>query len=219
MTAPAAHNGRIANIKMVLGWRVSRGKGQLVQAFDQRPIRCDDALSVGVAVGDAFTAVHVMAGANAIDNLPESKLGLVADHEVARRLAGRHGLSVYTPRTLADLGALERDLADIRARVPGCSVATDVIVGFPGETERDFEDTMRLIAELDFDQSFSFIFSPRPGTPAAGLPDDLPDWLSAVEAAALICTVSAVSRLITSPPRPGKSTASRCWRRSSMAPT
>ena len=62
----------------------------------------------------------------------------------------------------------------LRAQRPGISLSSDFIVGFPGETEKDFEDTMRLIEELDFDQSFSFIFSPRPGTPAASLPDDTP---------------------------------------------
>lgn len=62
----------------------------------------------------------------------------------------------------------------IRANRPDIALSSDFIVGFPGETEKDFEDTLRLIEELDFDQSFSFIFSPRPGTPAASLPDDTP---------------------------------------------
>lgn len=62
----------------------------------------------------------------------------------------------------------------IREQRPDISLSSDFIVGFPGETERDFEDTMKLIRELNFDQSFSFIFSPRPGTPAANLPDDTP---------------------------------------------
>jgi tRNA-2-methylthio-N6-dimethylallyladenosine synthase len=52
-------------------------------------------------------------------------------------------------------------------------VTSDFIVGFPGETERDFEATMELIADVGFDQSFSFIYSRRPGTPAASLPDDV----------------------------------------------
>jgi tRNA-2-methylthio-N6-dimethylallyladenosine synthase len=51
---------------------------------------------------------------------------------------------------------------------------SDFIVGFPGETDADFEATMQLIEDIRFDQAFSFIYSPRPGTPAAGLPDDLP---------------------------------------------
>ena len=62
----------------------------------------------------------------------------------------------------------------LREKRPDISLSSDFIVGFPGETERDFEQTLKLIAELDFDQSFSFIFSPRPGTPAASLPDDVP---------------------------------------------
>ena len=57
---------------------------------------------------------------------------------------------------------------------PDISLSTDLIVGFPGETERDFESTLDLVREIGFDQSFSFIYSPRPGTPAASLPDDVP---------------------------------------------
>ncbi len=62
----------------------------------------------------------------------------------------------------------------IREKRPDIALSSDFIVGFPGETEQDFENTMKLIEELDFDQSFSFIFSARPGTPAANLPDDTP---------------------------------------------
>jgi len=61
---------------------------------------------------------------------------------------------------------------------PDISVSSDFIVGFPGESERDFEATMRLIDEVGFDQSFSFIYSPRPGTPAAALPDAVPHELA-----------------------------------------
>jgi tRNA-2-methylthio-N6-dimethylallyladenosine synthase len=64
-------------------------------------------------------------------------------------------------------------LRRLRAVRPGIAVSSDFIVGFPGETERDFEATLRLVAEADLDQSFCFIYSPRPGTPAAALPDDL----------------------------------------------
>ena len=62
----------------------------------------------------------------------------------------------------------------VRRARPGISLSSDFIVGFPGETERDFEATMNLVEELDYDISFSFIYSPRPGTPAASLPDDTP---------------------------------------------
>jgi len=62
----------------------------------------------------------------------------------------------------------------LRAARPGISISSDFIVGFPGETEQDFEQTLALVAEVGFDQSFSFIYSRRPGTPAASLPDDVP---------------------------------------------
>ncbi len=61
----------------------------------------------------------------------------------------------------------------LRAARPGISVSSDFIIGFPGESEEDFEATLRLIDEVGFDQSFSFIYSRRPGTPAASLPDDV----------------------------------------------
>ena len=59
----------------------------------------------------------------------------------------------------------------LRAHRPDVSMSSDFIVGFPGETDEDFEQTMQLIEEIGFDQSFSFIFSARPGTPAASLED------------------------------------------------
>jgi tRNA-2-methylthio-N6-dimethylallyladenosine synthase len=64
-----------------------------------------------------------------------------------------------------------RRLREVR---PNISLSSDFIVGFPGETERDFEDTMKLIRDIGFDHSFSFIYSARPGTPASSLPDDTP---------------------------------------------
>jgi tRNA-2-methylthio-N6-dimethylallyladenosine synthase len=62
----------------------------------------------------------------------------------------------------------------LRAARPDISLSTDFIVGFPGETDEDFEKTMKLIDEVGFDASFSFIFSPRPGTPAEEMPDETP---------------------------------------------
>jgi tRNA-2-methylthio-N6-dimethylallyladenosine synthase len=62
----------------------------------------------------------------------------------------------------------------LREARPDISLSSDFIVGFPGETDRDFEQTLNLIAEVGFDQSFSFIYSRRPGTPAAAMPDDVP---------------------------------------------
>ncbi|MEJ2137935.1 MAG: tRNA (N6-isopentenyl adenosine(37)-C2)-methylthiotransferase MiaB [Gammaproteobacteria bacterium] len=67
----------------------------------------------------------------------------------------------------------KQKIRKLKAVRPDISLSTDIIVGFPGETESDFEATMNLVAEMGFDQSYSFIYSPRPGTPAAALPDDL----------------------------------------------
>ena len=63
----------------------------------------------------------------------------------------------------------------LRALRPGMSISSDFIIGFPGETEDDFNATMKLIAEINFDHSYSFIYSQRPGTPAAELADDTPE--------------------------------------------
>ncbi len=63
----------------------------------------------------------------------------------------------------------------LKAVRPGISISSDFIVGFPGETERDFAATMHLIADVGFDQSFSFIYSRRPGTPAASFVDEVPE--------------------------------------------
>jgi tRNA-2-methylthio-N6-dimethylallyladenosine synthase len=74
---------------------------------------------------------------------------------------------------------------------PGMSISSDFIVGFPGETDDDFADTMRLIEEVGFDQSFSFLYSARPGTPAAQLRDETPE---AVKKERLACLQARVNR-------------------------
>jgi len=61
----------------------------------------------------------------------------------------------------------------LRAAKPDAAISSDFIVGFPGETDEDFEQTLRLVEEIGFDASFSFMFSPRPGTPAAGLSEQV----------------------------------------------
>lgn len=62
----------------------------------------------------------------------------------------------------------------IRSRLPGCSLTTDLIVGFPGETEEDFRATLELVERVRYDSAFTFMYSPRQGTPAAGLSGQLP---------------------------------------------
>ncbi len=68
----------------------------------------------------------------------------------------------------------KQKLRKLRAVRPDISISTDLIVGFPGERDEDFMATMNLVADVGFDQSFSFIYSRRPGTPAAALPDEVP---------------------------------------------
>lgn len=72
--------------------------------------------------------------------------------------------------TILEYKAKIRKLRQVR---PDISVSSDFIVGFPGETDKDFEDTMNLIHDIGFDTSYSFVYSRRPGTPAANLPDDV----------------------------------------------
>lgn len=75
----------------------------------------------------------------------------------------------YTREDYLDL------VARIRAAVPGVSLTTDLMVGFPGETEEDFADTLDLVRRVGYDQAFTFVYNPRQGTPAAGWPDQVPD--------------------------------------------
>ena len=84
----------------------------------------------------------------------------------------------------------------LRAIRPDISLSSDFIIGFPGETEADFAATMRLIEEMNFDDSYSFIYSPRPGTPAADLPDDTPQEVKLERLQRLQAQINQQSRKI-----------------------
>ena len=107
---------------------------------------------------------------------------LIEAHARVPKLAGHLHLPVQhgSDRILAAMKrgytALEYKaiIRKLRAARPGISLSSDFIVGFPGETEADFGQMMKLIDDVGYDASFSFIFSPRPGTPAANLHDDTP---------------------------------------------
>ena len=79
----------------------------------------------------------------------------------------------------------------LRAVRPDISISSDFIVGFPGETDADFDKTMKLIEDVGFDQSFSFIYSRRPGTPASDLEDDTPDAVKQARLARLQAHINA----------------------------
>lgn len=104
---------------------------------------------------------------------------------VLKRMLRRYSREEY-------LACVER----LRREIPGISVTTDIIVGFPGETEEEFEDTLSAVREVEFDDAFTFRFSPRDGTPATRMP---PEWTVADDVAAarlelLIGTVRAIAR-------------------------
>ncbi|MBP0598821.1 tRNA (N6-isopentenyl adenosine(37)-C2)-methylthiotransferase MiaB [Herbaspirillum sp. LeCh32-8] len=93
-------------------------------------------------------------------------LYLPAQHGSDRTLA-----AMKRGYTALEYKSVIRRLRKVR---PNMKIASDFIVGFPGETEEDFQGLMKLVEDVGFDNSFSFIFSPRPGTPAAGMADDTP---------------------------------------------
>ena len=111
--------------------------------------------------------------------------------------------------TVLEYKAKIRALRKARGNV---SLSSDFIVGFPGETEADFDATMNLVRELNYDISFSFVYSPRPGTPAAALPDETPlvvkksrlqalqDQLRRQAAAHADAMVGSVQRVLVSGP-------------------
>jgi tRNA-2-methylthio-N6-dimethylallyladenosine synthase len=90
----------------------------------------------------------------------------------------------------------KQKLRKLRAVRPDIPVSTDIIVGFPGETEHDFQQTLNLTADVGFDQSYSFIYSRRPGTPAASLPDDVPDAVKSERLARLQALLDSQARRI-----------------------
>nr|MBC7244791.1 tRNA (N6-isopentenyl adenosine(37)-C2)-methylthiotransferase MiaB [Chloroflexota bacterium] len=102
--------------------------------------------------------------ANSAKVCPHFELPVQSGDDLILQRMGRH----YTVAQYRSL------IAAIRERIPSCSIATDVIVGFPGESNAQFQATCDLIASLRFDAVHIAKYSPRPGTPAARLPDDVP---------------------------------------------
>ncbi len=84
-------------------------------------------------------------------------------------------------------------IQEIRKKVPGAAVTTDIMVGFPGETEEDFEDTLDLVERVRFDSSFTFIYNKRPGTPAAKIEDQVPEETKRKRIQALIALQNKIT--------------------------
>jgi tRNA-2-methylthio-N6-dimethylallyladenosine synthase len=82
----------------------------------------------------------------------------------------------------------------LRAAVPGIGLTTDIIVGFPGETEEQFLDTLSIVEEVGYDSAFTFIYSPRTGTVAAGMDDQIPEDVATDRIKRLIAAQEAGQR-------------------------
>ncbi|RMG27588.1 MAG: tRNA (N6-isopentenyl adenosine(37)-C2)-methylthiotransferase MiaB [Gammaproteobacteria bacterium] len=140
-------------------------------------------------IADLALLIHYVAAVDGIDRIRyttshpvEMTDSLIRAHAEVPELVGHLHLPVQSgsDRILARMKRRHRvqDYLDIvqrlRAARPDISLSSDFIVGFPGETEADFQQTLDLVREVGFDQSFSFLYSARPGTPAAEYPDDVP---------------------------------------------
>ena len=146
------------------------------------------AMADGVSV-DLATVIHHVAAVHGIerirfttshpvefnDSLIEAyaHVPILANHLHLAVQSGSDRILALMKRGYTALEFKEK-IRRLRAARPGITVTSDIIVGFPGETERDFAATLKLVRDVNFDQSFSFVYSRRPGTPAASLPDDVP---------------------------------------------
>ena len=138
-------------------------------------------------IADLATLIYYVAAVEGIDRIRfttshpvEFTASLIQAYAEVPELAGYLHLPVQngSDRILARMKRghtvieYKQKIRKLRQARPGISISSDFIVGFPGETDEDFEATMNLIADIGFDQSFSFVYSARPGTPAAGFADD-----------------------------------------------
>ena len=143
----------------------------------------------GGGIADLATLIHYVAAIDGVERIrfttshpAEFTDSLVEAYRDVDKLAGYLHLPVQSgsDRILREMkrGYTAAQYLDkieaLKLARPGLSISSDFIVGFPGETEADFEDTLDLIRAVGFDQSFSFIYSARPGTPAAALDDPVP---------------------------------------------
>jgi tRNA-2-methylthio-N6-dimethylallyladenosine synthase len=144
------HDGELADLALLITWLAAiEGIGR-IRYTTSHPLEMSDSLIQAYAeVPELVGHLHlpVQSGSDRVLALMKRKHTALEYKSIIRRL---------------------------RAARPGISISSDFIVGFPGETDADHAQTMALIEEIGFDHSFSFVYSRRPGTPAADLPDDVP---------------------------------------------
>jgi tRNA-2-methylthio-N6-dimethylallyladenosine synthase len=144
------HDGEVADLALLISWIAAIDGIDRIRYTTSHPLEMSDSLI------NAYAEVPQLVG----------HLHLPVQSGSDRVLA-----QMKRNHTALEYRSIIRRL---RAARPDISISSDFIVGFPGETDADFEQTMALIEAVGFDHSFSFIYSRRPGTPAAGLPDDVP---------------------------------------------
>ena len=155
------HDGEIADLALLIRYVAAVDGIDRIRYTTSHPVEFSDALiEVYAEVPELVSHLHlpVQSGSDRI------------------LMAMKRGHSAYD---------YKQKIRKLRAIRPDISLSSDFIIGFPGETEQDFGHTMALIDEIGFDHSFSFIYSRRPGTPAADLPDDVPHALKQTRLAQL----------------------------------
>lgn len=144
------HDGHCADLALLVRYLAEIDGIERIRFTTSHPVEFDDRLIATFADVDKL-ASHL--------HLPVQS----GSDRVLRLMKRGHTVREY-----------EQKIARLRAVRPHISITSDFIVGFPGETDADFQATLRLIDAIEFDGSFSFLYSPRPGTPAAALPDSTP---------------------------------------------
>ena len=144
------HDGESADLALLIHYIAAIENIERIRYSTSHPLEMSDSLIQCYAeVPELVSHLHlpIQTGANA----------------VLQSMKRRH--------TVDDYRQIIERIRDVR---PDISLSSDFIIGYPGETEQDFQETMDLIAEINFDHSYSFVYSQRPGTPAADLEDDVP---------------------------------------------
>ena len=144
------HDGEVADLALLITWIAAIDGIDRIRYTTSHPVEFSDSLiQVYAEVPELVSHLHLPVQSGSDRVLAAMKRG----------------------HTALEYKSKIRRLREAR---PDISLSSDFIVGFPGETDADFEQTMRLIEEIGFDHSFSFIYSARPGTPASSFPDDVP---------------------------------------------
>jgi tRNA-2-methylthio-N6-dimethylallyladenosine synthase len=209
------------------GREVSRPPGELIEEI--RRLAADDVSEVtllgqnvnsygrDLPSADRVTFAQLLAMIDAVDGIERirytsphpkdmredvirahSDLPALCEHIHLPLQSGSSAVLKRMRRTYTRERYLDR-VALIREHVPDCSLTTDIIVGFPGETEEEFEQTLSLVEEVGYDGAFTFVYSPRRGTEAATLPDQVPHPVK----------VARMERLVDAVQRRGRERAER----------